>query len=275
MKAQLLAALDRRPRRDVRFWVSHEHRLVFLRIPKNASSYMRALFTANHPLGAGFDASAESPRGYRLRTGIRDIPVTRRTIHRARHYKTFVVIRDPMARIVSGFLDRVVKKSTGNPPDAPHPRFYRGISRFHNRDINRRTITFEQFLDYVLAKPDKQRNKHYRSQSHFLGRHRFDFYGCVDNLSDTLAFLREQGMVTDGFHVASSKKTAYAAPGAHAIDCPARATARDLNGYDHFPAVADFFDGSSLDRFVEAYRADIRLYVRARGIDMRQLIDRY
>ncbi|AWN14984.1 hypothetical protein SALB1_0777 [Salinisphaera sp. LB1] len=180
-----------------------------------------------------------------------------------------------MARIVSGFLDRVVKKSTGNLPDAPHPRFYRRISRFHNREIDRSTITFQQFLDYVLAKPDKQRNKHYRSQSHFLGRHLFDFYGCVDNLSDTLAFLQAQGMVTDGFNVASSKKTAYAPPGAHAIDCPARATARDLKGYDHFPAVADFFDGSSLERFVEAYRADIQLYVRARGIDMRQLIDRY
>ena len=72
-----------------------------------------------------------------------------------------------------------------------------------------------------------------------------------------------------------AKKTAYVAPGAHVIDGLAQAAARDLNAYDHFPDVADFFDGSSLDRFVEAYRADIRLYLRARGIDTRQLIDCY
>lgn len=256
------------------FWVSHEHRLLFLRIPKNASTYMRALFAANHPLGEEFDACTETPREYRLRTG-RDIPVTKRTIHGCRHYKTFVVVRDPRARIVSGFLDRVVKKSVGDKPDAPHPRFYRAVSRFHGRKIDRHTITFQHFLDYVLAKPDKRRDKHYRSQSHFLGRHSFDFYGRVDDMHDTLAFMRDQGMSTEDFRVKSSKKTPYAAPGAHVVDHPARATASELNRYDRFPAIADFFDGSSLERFIGAYHADIDLYARACGIGTRRVIERY
>ncbi len=274
VKEQLCRILERKPRRDVHFWVSHEHRLLFLRIPKNASTYMRALFAANHPLGQGFDAAAETPREYRLRTG-QCIPATKRTIHRCRHYKTFVVVRDPMARIVSGFLDRVVKKSVGDKPDAPQPRFYRAVSRFHGRKIDRNTITFQQFLDYVLAKPDKRRNKHYRSQSHFLGRHSFDFYGRVDDMHDTLAFVRDQGMSTEDFRVKSSKRTRYAAPRAHVIDRPARATAHELNRYDHFPAIADFFEGASLERFIEAYHADIALYARACGIGTRRVIERY
>tara|TARA_B100002052_G_scaffold236963_1_gene220509 strand:- start:2221 stop:3063 length:843 start_codon:yes stop_codon:yes gene_type:complete len=215
--------------RDREFWVSHAHRLIFLSIPKNANSFLRSVFVNNHPAAPSYDPARESVIAYHQRAGARDIAIAPRHIAAFPHYRRAVALRDPFSRLVSAFLDKIVKPAADPRARPPGPRYWRQVSRCHGRAIAPDTLTFRQFASHVLATPETRRNRHCRSQSHYLGRERFTFYGDLSDMRGMLQHLQDCGLDTALAPRTTHKRTRYARPGNHegsVADQPVPALAR-------------------------------------------------
>jgi hypothetical protein len=178
-----------------------------------------------------------------------------------------------MRRMVSAYIDKFVRKLARNEADMAGPGFYREVGRTLGRPVTPASLTFEDFVEFSLALPDRRTNQHYRTQSAFLDGREFDFYGDVADLAGTLDFLEAHGMNTDIGGVKSPKRTHYAdtTPEVSA----ARMTPVELNALPSYPAAAAFFDAQLLERFLEKYEADVALYARTRGLDRAALLAPY
>ena len=254
-------------RRDVDYWISHEHRLIFLGIPKNATSFLTALFFMNHPLARDFDPVKETAVEYHRRGGTRGIALRNTRVLQHTKYTKFVALRDPMARAVSAYLDKIVKKVARGRKDRPGRYFYDQVSRVTGRRVDEQTMTYEDFVDYICAVPDFRRDKHYKTQAYFVRNNPFDFYGDISHMDEILQFLQTRGFHVGAVKTKSPKRTAYARPQCHPIKHPARAGIGELVAHAAYPAVTDFFDYSLLQRFLEAYKHDLDLFCRARNLD--------
>ena len=274
-RSRIPGYLDIFRRTDVNYWISHEHRLIYLSIPKNANSFLRSLFLHNHPLAADYDADRESAMQYHRRTGSRGIALRHGRVGHYPGYTKFVALRDPMARAVSAYLDKIVKKIARRDADRPGRRFYREVSRVTGRRVTEQTLRFADFLEYIVACPDFRRNKHYKSQRYFTAGRHFDFYGDIEHMSEIMDFLVHKGFDIRGFATRAPKRTAYAEPGSHAVVSAARATTTELNAHASYPSFADFFDETLLQHFLRAYRQDLALYCRARGQRADAVLARY
>lgn len=261
-------------RADVSYWVSHEHQLMLLKIPKNASSYFRTLFLANSSVAPDYNPARETPREYKQRTG-RNVLSKKRRIAGYASYTKVAALRDPIARMVSCYLDRIVKRTANRHPIRLGHNFYAEVSRRTGKAVDEQSLTFEDYLDYVLACPDYRRDAHTRSQQSFIGRKSFDYYGTVDNMSDLLTVFRQKGMKTHGLSSLKPKQTQYGRPGQHPIEQPSQAPVQLLNHYSRFPAAADFFNERLLHRFIAKYEKDLALYCRVRGIHADDVIAEY
>ena len=252
--------------RDREFWISHRHRLIFLSIPKNANSFLRSIFVNNHPAAASYDPTRESVIAYHRRAGSRDIAIGARRIGVYPHYRRVVALRDPFSRLVSAFLDKIVKPHADPHATPPRPRFWRQLSRHHGRAIGPDTLTFREFAAHVLATPETRRNRHCRSQTHYLGGERFSFYGDLADMRGLLQHFEDCGMDTALAPSRNHKRTRYEPPDDAAADrLVADQPVAALAGQAAFPAAKRFFDPALCEHVSRGFAADIALYARATG----------
>ncbi|MEX0729859.1 MAG: sulfotransferase family 2 domain-containing protein [Aquisalimonadaceae bacterium] len=87
--------------------VSETLKLVYFPIPKSACTTFATLLALHDAASQDFDPTREGVHGYRFRTGklqIKDM----RCLARDDYFK-FTVIRDPYSRLVSAYLDKLIK----------------------------------------------------------------------------------------------------------------------------------------------------------------------
>lgn len=260
---------------DQRFWISHRHRLIFLSIPKNANSFLRGLFVSNHEAATSFDPARESVLTYHRRAGTRGIALRNRGYLAHPEYTSFVALRDPMARLVSAFLDKFVKKIVRGDADRPSARFYRQAARCCRQAVDADTVTFRHFLAHAVATPDGRRNKHCRSQAHFVRDHGFDVFGDIADMDHILLFFARCGLDVSAAEQRWHKRTSYRARRAPWPTHPADMTPHQLARFPSFPAPADFFDAELMALLQRGYQVDIDLYCRVTGQHRNTLCNRY
>ena len=144
-------------------------RLIYLRVPKSANSSIRKSI----------------PDGVQKRLDIR------RLENRFPGYLTFSFVRNPWARFVSTFTNKVmaVPSNEDNFIDGVHDDF-----RSLSRDI-RAGMPFEEFAEIVCSIPDEATDKHLKSQCYFLVRDRVvipRFVGKVESMSEDWARLAQR-----------------------------------------------------------------------------------
>lgn len=250
--------------RDREFWVSHEHRLIFLSIPKNANSYLRSVFINNHHRAVSYDPARESVISYHRRAGKRGMALAGRHVAAFEDYQHVVALRDPFARLVSAYLDKIVKPIIDPARHGPDSRYWRQVSRRTRHPVDEASVTFRRFAAHALATPDTQRNRHCRSQHHYLGAHRFTFYGDIADMTSLLNQFQRCGLDTRLSLSAAHKRTRYgdfAKPGPHAAhlaDWPPAA----LGALDSFPSAPAFYDPPLCHQVAAGYGADVDLYAR-------------
>lgn len=144
------------------YLVSEMHSLIYVPIPKNANSYLKATFLVNHPDAKDFNPKQETALAYLRRKPEKSIIGKSRRMLFDEKYKKIVVWRNPAKRLVSCFLDKFVK-NTADMPAVQH--FCDDASKVLGRSISPCSITFSDFIRYIDSIPDWRRNPHYRSQS--------------------------------------------------------------------------------------------------------------
>lgn len=126
---------------------------------------------------------------------------------RLRGYTTLVILRDPVARAVSGFASKFTRRawltraakqsielnhwSLHGPAEFDTTLAVNTCSVEHHVPAcsaidYQRGMTFREFVSFLVRTPDENLNEHFRSQASFMGSHEFDIIGCQERLNQAL-----------------------------------------------------------------------------------------
>lgn len=260
---------------DHKVLVSHKHAIQLVKIPKNASSFFRYTFQINHPLAVDFNASREPAHVLNERIRNKNIPIKKKTPVRKPGYMTCVVLRDPFSRMVSAFLDRIVKKIGTGARDEPSQRLYYDVSKSTGKAVTSRNITFNDFLTYAVSCRDYQRDKHYRTQISFFRNYSVDLFSTTDDLMGLLSLMQKRGMTIPEQSPTPWMNTRYAPRGNPEFPAADHVTASQLKSRSAFPRPRAFYTEQTIQMLLSEYSSDIDLYCRVRKIHKDSLIRAY
>lgn len=145
--------------------VCHELRLIYYPIPKVASSSIRGYLLKN-----GFLKDYEEDQGLtmeRIHHGFAYPTISAKEAEELKKngYRSFAVVRDPMARSFSCYKDKIAGyRESGQPLRYGFSRY----NRLFMREVFSTDMSFEQFLCTVARIPDFIADEHFRSQACFL-----------------------------------------------------------------------------------------------------------
>jgi hypothetical protein len=230
--------------------------LCFFPIPKNANSYLKALLLHNDRDGASaFDPRKTSALNFLRSTEERFKPDSWRQLHGDNIVK-FAVLRNPYSRLVSWFVDKLVKPVLAADNQPPQT--------FDERAGIPNVGCFRDLVTIICSTPDFRRDRHVRSQAHFLYRFsgvRLDHLGTVEHLEGTLTFLKGLGLsdLPEALFSGVGKRTAYGDRPADGQKHAADFTGADFLAHGIPPAVR--FADAALEELVQrTYREDYELW---------------
>lgn len=165
---------------------------------------------------------------------------------------TFVILRDPFARLASCFLDKFVGKLP------PAWRFHEALSY----QISLDDLTFRQFVAQIgeILRADI----HWRPQADFLVYEQYDDWFCVEKFDDMAAKLEQRiGLAAkDTRHLlrhGADQYRATASPSASFVD----ATIHEIAGLKRkgeIPSARDLYDEATARIVREVYAEDFSIY---------------
>jgi hypothetical protein len=223
---------------------------IYTFIPKNACSTMRlSLAMANCCIPNASYIDWIHDNNETFQASLEDLVLAR---------YTFVILRDPFARLASCFLDKIVSKL---PP------------ALRLRDLAKAPLDLDQicFADFVELLDDEavlSGNMHWRPQTDFLVYDRYDDYFSVENLGAAAAAISER----------ASLEICDARPlTAHGLDrfdlLPAntdysRTPVREIAGLQldgRCPDPRSLYTKSIIDHVAQMYASDMALYTETIG----------
>lgn len=169
-------------------------KLIYLPIAKNACSSLKRMVAAM----GGVDLLPGEDIHIKLDKNSTGLQFADRSEDEIRHalsspdWMRFVVIRDPLDRLVSAYIEKFVLNRN-------HPRIeetvgptYRAVFKKDDLDAEdfARGITFREFVEVILAETPKALDFHWRPQSEQLGNIAFTHIYDVRQLDDLVADLR-------------------------------------------------------------------------------------
>lgn len=251
--------------------VDAEKKLVYLAVPKNACSFLKATFVMNSSHREAYLAG----RGgiHQFCNKLTAAPLDRDAI-RAADYFRFVVLREPMRRVLSAYLDKFVRKRQMN------GRSLRVQQMVHTiRDAQalagvpydlERSISFEEFVRFLAIADDAAFNAHWMPQWRSVGTDLsvYSHVGKVERLKETLELLDARfGFVAEPLtkrHMPQVNRHDATFSETSALNNPHCALPGELDEYeDGLPMPDAFFPPHVRQLLQKRYAADVALYARA------------
>jgi len=253
--------------------VNPDRRLVYVAIPKNACTEVKAHFVLNSPYRDAFLATRSPIHDFC--GGMTATPVPSEIIM-GQDYFRFTVLRDPLRRLVGAYLNKIVRPRRNRLHYLRLPlleRTIRGAQEIAGLDYDPlRSITFEEFVRFLARADDTECNVHWMPQYRFVGRDLSAFHhvGRVERLQDTLDFLGdrfgwidEAGLVAD---ICGSTRRLTKYSDASDLAAPHQALPLELDEFEsNVPPYTRFYT-PELKRIVEdRFAEDLSLYAAAQG----------
>lgn len=243
--------------RTDRLLVSRHHGVAYLPIPKNANTYLKAVFLKANKDAPDFDPRCEMADEYLARSDKRWLVCKYRHEIKKGKLKVFTVLRPPAKRLVSCYLNKFMNPNWST---VVLSQFCSDVKKVIGRPVTQETLTFRAFFDYVEKIPDFRRDPHYKTQASFLRNIQPEFIGNIENIGETIRFMESCGMEigegADPQKFGSVNRTSYS----EGYDKPmADVPLMDLQRYEKPPAAAAFYDNGLEERLYDIYRDDIEL----------------
>ena len=158
-------------------------RFAYTNIPKNAcTSFKRTFGRAQGWLGANAPSAHDMTGAHWVLGLTRYVSVDER----------LVVIRDPFDRILSGYLNKFLKREDFSADQAMET----GLAGLLGPAASRSDTTFAHFVEYLSRTPGRNLNAHWRPQSDFIIGS-YTRYLRFEHLVEDTAFLAQRGLVLD------------------------------------------------------------------------------
>lgn len=161
------------------FLVNHQYRLIYCPINKVASTALiQQLILSNNP-DVTFDANKARPHleaEYFCSLRTYSFDEAQKILEDSRYLKV-VFVRNPWDRLISAYLNKIITR-----------RLVISIVLTASQDKKlptdyQKTMTFRQFVNYVMVTEDKDLDIHWQPQYLYLGKYHFDFIGKYENLA--------------------------------------------------------------------------------------------
>ncbi|MEM9217700.1 MAG: sulfotransferase family 2 domain-containing protein [Cyanobacteria bacterium P01_F01_bin.150] len=241
--------------------INHTHKIIYCKIMKNACTLLSTVLVENSENAQEFKETNLSIHEY-LESDRSHFRLKKTDFNKllGEEYFKFVVLRNPFERIVSGYIDKFVK------PEYLFESFaepvIKEVHHWLNLDCDLAdSITFSQFIDYLLRTSDNSLDAHWRPQNTFLdyGLFEFDLVIQFENMHPSLLLLEKKfgfninKNVTRSSHItrygdfSASEKFSDASP----------ADLRRLNGY---PSANQFYTPELEAMIRDRFADDIRIY---------------
>ncbi len=255
------------------YLVNHDHHFVYCPVPKVICSNMRkailkvAGLHEIHGHQNGKQTCKVHGNIYRCAKkeyGFNTNADTALQILNDNRYFKFILVRNPWSRLVSAYLDKVVR--SGHTEIKVVEKIIVQIMAKNNLsyDMNK-TVTFRQFVEYETRKGDMQLNEHWRPQSCFVGGHKFDFIAKFENIQDDLKYINSKvGLNFDINFNINGKTVRYmknlARQGEYFSDCYADELKMIKESCGAFPSYDQFYPPELKELIARRYACDIEAF---------------
>ena len=228
--------------------VSGELRAVYFPIPKSACTLFSTFVALHSDAASDFNPVAHNVHSYRQqneRLHLSDF----RVLTDDRYFR-FTVIRDPYTRLVSAYVDKLVKPVREGLRWATEERCGK--------------YSFEDVVESICKLNDAELDKHFRPQITFIRNVPINHIGLFEHLDLTFKVLKERfgidiiGEVSK--KVRSPKRTSY--DQSAASDYVGNWTASELAEMNGIPPLEAFYNDDLREKIALRFSEDFDLYQR-------------
>lgn len=244
-----------------------DRHLAYLWVPKNATSLLKAGLVLSSRHRDAFLASGKTIHAFCTALSM---AATAPDVGRDPAYFRFTVLREPLRRILSAYLDKIVHggQATDEYMRLQVARTVRAAqAALGLPDDPGRSITFEEFVRYLTKVEDFACDLHWMPQVRLVGTDlgRYAHVGTVERLADTLDLLSSRfayvvpasgdpNLDVRDPHVTKFSETA-------SLPAPHRAVPAELASLANGVPMPEFFLTQELkDLLTSRYRADLDMY---------------
>ena len=229
----------------VRFIVNERDKLIFLPIPKCAGSSLCHWMLKSHGIQPEFEKTyARCYEEFSL-----NLP-WHRDHHRdlLNRFFIFTIVRDPLSRLVSAFLQKFVVEDFRLPA---------AVVLVKCLNIEPEALTFRQFVHFIIKYYRKEgeagqvaNNEHWRHQYKFMEGVKFDYIGKLEAIDEVVETVRKATGVRIKLPVRN--KTNYRVH----HGCVADSTVLSLRKMQGFPYPVSYYDNELLSEVRRFWKKD-------------------
>jgi len=244
------------------YFVNEQLKAIYCSIPKNACTLFKTMLVNHSDLKAEFKASQQGVHVFwAQKTAPTSASALLERLSSPEYYK-FTVLRNPFRRIVSGYLDKFAKHSI---PESFAQAVIENVQTSLGLALDvKKSITFRQFVDYLVRTPDDELNDHWRPQHTFVAAIKFDFIGQFEKLDEAIASLERTLNIQVQRNV-SKHVTKYKQFSEHADFCDLYPS--ELRAFNGMPQAHQLFSQDLKIKIQSRYQQDTALYEKVFEVD--------
>lgn len=189
-----------------KYLINHKYKIIYCPIPKNACTLFKTIMVEHSDERQKYLDSSLNIHEYTSRHEA-GITLTDLSYMHNRDYFKFVILRNPFKRLVSAYLNLIgkvvkpIKFALQLVKDV-----YRNLGM--EPDIYK-SITFSQFIYYLVQTEDEQLNPHWCPQHKFLGQFQFDYIGQFENINEVKKYINKKFDMKINENLLKYKRTKY------------------------------------------------------------------
>jgi tetratricopeptide (TPR) repeat protein len=242
------------------YLIENRSRVIYCPIAKNASTFLKTSLVLNSTQAEAFRASGKDAHVYLRQPQAGFRLGDERYLGDRRHF-SFVVLRDPLERIVSAYAYIFVRPLQWRTyPDLPGRAVVREVCRRDGRAPDYgASVSFEAFVRHLARTTDADMDHHWRAQTAFFRDiDAFDLVGCVEQLAAVMAEItRCRGWT---FHAEDRAARNTVRRERLTPDRYHRMSPRELAALPALPVAEQLLTDDLLELLTHRYAADLALY---------------
>ena len=173
------------------YLVSQTHKVLYLPIAKNATTTLKRMFVrlSGHPDAE--EILSQNIHRYLVshKTGISlcdYTPDEAASFLNDPDCFSFTVLRSPLERVVSSYIEKIVSTPSSHEGvlDVVMPVIDWVYAQRGQQPDYQRSISFEEFVNYLLNHEDRDLDTHFKSQESFFAKQKINFFGTIEKMSE-------------------------------------------------------------------------------------------